>query len=106
MAIAKEFTFLRAGLRRLWMRHPNRTEFLKSIRKTVTGKRHKYEVQCVHCKDWFKQNEVQLDHIEPCGTMKDKETALKFYERLFWGELQVLCKPCHKVKTKEERRKG
>jgi len=46
---------------------------------------------------------VQVDHIIPAGTsLKGWD---EFIDKLFIGEdgMQILCKPCHKVKTKKER---
>jgi hypothetical protein len=84
---------------------PPRYEALNSARRTVTGKRHKYEYQCNMCEKWFKQKEVEVDHIESIGTLRQYEDLPTFVERLFVSvdELRVVCKPCHKKRTKEER---
>ena len=96
--------FIRSALRKAWSKWPPKFAVLKNGRRIVTGKRHKYEYKCAECKKWYQQKEVQVDHKSPTGTDKDWNT---FIERLFVDEdkLQVLCKPCHAVKTAEERKK-
>lgn len=97
--------FIRSGLRSKSSRWPPKFEVLKDARRTVTGKRHRYEYQCAHCNEWYKQKEVQVDHIVPCGTLKSFDDLPAFVEKLFCEKdgLQVLCKGCHQVVTNEER---
>jgi len=96
--------FVRSALRSAWQRWPPKWEALRMASKPVKGKRYKTEYQCAHCKEWFKAAEVQVDHIVPAGSDADWN---KFIEGLFVGvdKLQVLCKPCHAIKTKKERKK-
>ena len=96
--------FIRSALRSSFNRWPPKFDTLKKAQRTVVGKRHKYEYQCASCGEWFKQKEVQVDHIVPAGSsLHDWNT---FIEKLLVGEdgLQVMCKPCHQVKTQEERK--
>ena len=70
-----------------------------------TGRQAKHYL-CVACGGLFIARDVQVDHIEPVVDpfvgFVDWET---FIDRLFCEKenLQVLCKPCHKEKTAEER---
>lgn len=102
---AKFWAFIRSGLRAKWNRWPPKYDVLKAARRTVKGKRHKYEYKCAKCKKWFKGSEVQVDHKIPAGSLKSYQELPGFVERLFVGpdQLDVLCKPCHAKKTKEER---
>ena len=61
----------------------------------------KWEYQCNHCKDWFMEKEIQVDHIIECGTLTCSEDVPEFIERLFCEKegFQILCKPCHQIKT-------
>jgi len=70
-------------------------------------KRTKWVYTCASCEEQFKSTEVQVDHIKPAGTLKTYSDLPKFVETLFCeaDNLQVLCKECHDVKTKEERKK-
>jgi len=61
--------------------------------------------KCNHCKKLHKQKEINVDHITPVIplTMSLKElTPTQLTDRIFTLPLQILCKPCHKVKTKKE----
>lgn len=69
-----------------------------------TNKRQKYEYQCNVCKEWFKDKDVNVDHIIPCGSLNSFADLPGFVERLFIESdgLQVICSGCHNEKTKEE----
>lgn len=71
-----------------------------------TNKRQKFEYQCNECKNWFPEKEVNVDHIVPAGTLTSVNDLPLFVERLFVeiDGLQVLCKNCHNLKTKNERK--
>lgn len=65
--------------------------------------RQKKEYQCARCEHWFPRTQVEIDHIEECGSLMCLEDIPIFVERLTREEpeaYQVLCKPCHKEKTK------
>lgn len=120
---ARFFTFIRSGLRERFNRWPPKYKTLTNAQRKApvldkdgnhlkykTGKRQGEErfvneYQCNHCKEWFKQKEVQVDHIIPVGTLKSFEDLGPFAERLFVSEegLQVLCTSCHHLKTQMEK---
>ena len=104
---ARFWSFIRSSLRRAWSRYPPKYKVLNNARKKVEGKRHKFEYQCASCSGWFKAREVQVDHLIDAGQLKDYDDLPGFVERLFTSEdmLQVLCKPCHTVKTNKGRKK-
>jgi 5-methylcytosine-specific restriction endonuclease McrA len=106
---ARYFTFIRSGLRKMWSKYPVRYQVLNDARRPFSGsdKRTKWEYQCKGCKNYFKAKDVQVDHIESAGSLKCYEDLPTFVSRLFCeaDNLQVLCKPCHHVKTQEERKK-
>lgn len=62
--------------------------------------------KCAMCGKAFPQNQVQVDHISPVVPASGFTTWDKFIERLFCEKdnLQVLCKACHKKKTKKDRK--
>jgi hypothetical protein len=71
------------------------------------NKRQRWEYQCNHCKKWFMDKEVQIDHETPVGSLKSGDDLKGFLERLTPEVgFQVLCKDiCHQAKTNEERGK-
>jgi len=90
------------------MKYPVIQNFKKKGRRTVKGKRHKYEYRCSCCKKWFKDKDISVDHIVPAGSLKNYDDLPGFVERLFCEEdnLQILCKDkCHQAKTNKERGK-
>lgn len=94
---------LRTGMR-FWK--PKVNVMNKAKRKYEgENKRQKFAYECEHCKKLFKATEVQVDHIQPAGTLLAYSDLPKFVERLYCGEdgLQVLCFECHRKKTNHER---
>lgn len=104
---ARFFSFLRSALRSAWSKYPPKyTVLAKAKRKSESdNKRLKWEFQCNECNRWHPQKEVSVDHIIPAGTLKTFEDLPEFCRKLFCSEeeLQVLCKACHDIKTKQER---
>ncbi len=95
--------FVIAMLRRASYRWPPRSQVLRAARRG----RGKYE--CVLCGPAIThgRKEVQVDHKVPVIPLTGWDTFDAFIERLFCdvAGLQVLCKPCHSVKTKAENAK-
>ena len=102
---ARYWAFIRSALRGAWGRYPVKFQVKLANRRTVYGQKHKYEYNCKFCNDWFQDKETQVDHKRPAGTLKTYEDLPKFVENLFCeaNNLQILCKPCHQVKTNQER---
>jgi hypothetical protein len=95
------FTFIRSALRQKWLRYPPRYQVLAACSRRVEGKRHKVEHKCDMCNKWHKKADVEVDHIVACGSFTKFEDLGGFAERMFCEPdgLQVLCKPCHYLKT-------
>ena len=102
---ARYWGFIRSALREANRRFTPRYAAKAAAKKAVTGKRHRFEFQCAECKQWFKDKEVQVDHIVPAGTLRSYADLPQFVENMFCEAdgLQVLCKPCHQIKTNAER---
>lgn len=67
--------------------------------------------KCEHCLELFKQPDVQCDHKNPVVPVeipaKHMHWEMMIETRCFvktLDELQILCKPCHKIKTQDENR--
>lgn len=98
-------TFIRSAMRKAWTRWPPRFEALKRVRRPSKSDnpRLKWEFQCAHCRGWFQQKLVSVDHIQSWGSL----TGLSHdqaWERLLvpLDQLQVLCATCHDKKTASE----
>ncbi len=115
--VAKFWGFIRSGLREKFNRWPPKYDTLKEAAVTIqdgeykTGPKKgspKYvkRYKCSSCKQLFMQKDVQVDHIEPAGSLKDFDDLPGFVSRLFVGtdKLQVMCKTCHNIKTQKEKR--
>lgn len=92
---------VRSALRRVWYWSPARREAVKAARVSPG------QYKCAGCGRVVKDREYAVDHVEACGSLSPSlEEIGEFSYRLFFGQLQVLCKqPCHLEKTREERRK-
>jgi hypothetical protein len=107
-AIRDRCNKIRSMLRRAWSKDPKRLQCLKDKRRKYVGpnKRQRYEHQCNICKKWWKQDEVQIDHVVPAGSFLEltPECLGNWAFRLFEGQLQKVCVDCHNKKSAEERR--
>ncbi len=106
---AQFWSMIRSHLRRLSMRWLPRNEYLLSIRERYTGsnKRLKYVYPCSNCSERFARKDVEADHIRECGSLRCGADLQGFIERLLVEKegWRCLCKPCHKIRTNESRRK-
>jgi len=79
----------------------------QAVKRAYKGKnkRQRFEYKCNECKKYFPDKQINVDHIEPAGTLRCAEDLPAFVERLFCevDGLQVLCKTCHDKKTKDEK---
>ena len=106
---ARKKAFIVAVLRSGTRRWPPKYETLnaaKTERKiNPKTKRLAQHFLCALCEKEFTNKDVQVDHISP---VVDPKKGFKdwntFIKRLFCDadNLQVVCRPCHKKKTKEE----
>lgn len=107
---SRYFSFIRSNLRRASIKYPVRGQVLKKYRRPYEGsdKRTKWEYPCKRCGEWFKMKEIEVDHIEPAGSLKEYEDLPGFCKRLFCEEdnLRILCKACHLVYTNKERERN
>ena len=112
--MAKEWTEsfvisrIRSTLRRLSLQMPAARQAKLKVRRLYCGpnRRQRFEYQCAHCREWFAEKEVHVDHIIPAGAMKSFEDVGGFARRLLFcavDDLAVLCKPDHVKKSNLER---
>jgi len=97
--------YIERSLRRAWSRSLARRQCLENAKEVYfIGKMRRVRFKCAHCGKWFNRDEVQVDHIAPVRPIGGFDSWDATLERLFVGPegLQVLCKPDHKEKSKEE----
>ena len=96
---ARYFGFIRSTLRAGFTRWGPKHEAKRQAKVGYNA------YQCAHCGEVFPNKEVEVDHIEPAGTLKTYEDLPGFVERMFCEAdgFQLLCKGCHQVKTNAER---
>lgn len=96
---------LRGGMRR-W---PPKWKALKdaALGRKVNKKTGKLAMhyKCAACAEEFTSTNIEVDHIESVVASTGFVSWDVYIDRLFCekSNLQVLCKPCHKIKTKEEK---
>lgn len=103
-------SFITSALRAASRRWPPKFAALKKAlvgRKTndKTGKLAQH-YRCVTCNKDFVGADVQVDHIHPVVDPVQGFVSWDTYiDRMFCElhDLQVLCKPCHKEKTQQEK---
>jgi 5-methylcytosine-specific restriction endonuclease McrA len=102
------WSFIRSGLRQKsrWWKPITECKLAAKRAYKGTNKRQKYEYQCNQCKSWFPEKQINVDHIEPAGSLNCAADLPGFVERLFCEQdnLQVLCEACHDIKTKNEKK--
>ncbi len=98
------------ALRKLSMYWKPGEEHLKSVRRlnrNLDKPRQQYEYPCNMCKQWFSREEVDKDHIDPCGGISSFKDISRVAEKMFIevdGGWQCLCKPCHSIRSKAQRK--
>ena len=108
---AAYFTWLRGGLRRLWMRHPISKRFKNSLCRPARpedglGPRVKQVGLCARCGLLKAKSALEVDHVIPAGPLGSWDDLTPFAARLLGASsenLRLLCKPCHDVVTASER---
>ena len=105
----KRIACINFNLRKCSLRWSPRNLTLREAKRKIqdgyfkNGKpRMRAQFKCNECKEWYSSKEVQVDHMTPVGDFKDWN---QYIDRLFCqkDKLQVLCKPCHKEKSRNER---
>lgn len=103
---ASFWSMISSGLRKMSMYWKPILKARLKARRAYKGdnRRQLWEYECNHCKNWFKNDHIVVDHITPVGVLRSYEDLPRVVEILFCEEdnLQVLCKNCHLEKTNAE----
>jgi hypothetical protein len=96
---ARYFGFIRSALRSAFRKWGPKHEAKKEAKVAYNT------YVCASCDGWFGATQVEVDHIEPAGSLRCYEDLPGFVERMFCEAegFQVLCKDCHQQKTNEEK---
>jgi hypothetical protein len=115
--------FLKNAIRRLSYKCRARSEAYAAVRiprpSTWPNKRVKWIFPCATCGSLFEMKETQCDHIEPIIPItgwphapfsdlysagpEDKDMNVLIYRTFVAADkMQILCKPCHKIKSLAE----
>lgn len=93
--------FVVRALRRASLKWPPRN----NVKKKARVRRGVYK--CNKCKEEVRVQRIALDHVYPVANADGFSTWDDYIMKMFAPESgwQVLCKPCHQKKTREERGK-
>jgi len=96
------YSALRGAFRRWGPKSDVLADAFTRVKTNKASGRKAKHYRCAECGKEFPQKQMQVDHTEAIGEWKSWD---RFIERLFCEKdnLQVLCKPCHKTKTKKEK---
>lgn len=93
---------IRDALRGIHRYSPMRKEVIKK------AKVHRAGVDgfiCPECEEFWPIQMADVDHEPPLGALEYLGELGSWTDRLFYGSTQVICKLCHKKKTKYQRKK-
>jgi 5-methylcytosine-specific restriction endonuclease McrA len=98
---AKYWGMMRSGLRRMFRYWKPAQDALRAAKFPWPGPRgRKHGYRCAACAGKFKRDDVQVDHVVPCGRLKCLEDLPGFVARMtVEGGFQILCRKCHTKKT-------
>lgn len=104
----KMCTILRSSVRQTWMMSPVRLLKLEMgrIADIDDSTRTKWLIECEHCKSKVKMTDVEVDHIKgehALLSLSDVEQFARSILDVTLDDLQIICKPCHALKTYAER---
>lgn len=107
MAYSKTHLHIKSYLRRAFRRSPVYYEFMNQYETRRVGRA--VLRQCDHCHEWFARSKMDVDHIDPATDLDGFVDWNTFISRLIEDitpkNLQLLCKPCHRIKCGAETKK-
>jgi len=103
----KTLNLIISAMRKSFAYHSDDYQTALQLASTSSGPRGGLRYQCAHCKHLFTRNLIDVDHKRPFIPLDSNpsEMTLKtLYNRLFTttDNLSILCKECHKLKSKLE----
>ncbi|MCS5736731.1 HNH endonuclease [Herbiconiux daphne] len=102
----KQNAYIKAAVRKASLTSPERKAVLDKAcigqKLNLKTNRMSKHYECAHCKHHFPLKRVQVDHISPIVPLSGWDSWEELFDRMFNGEMQVLCVECHSVKSKAE----
>lgn len=95
---------VRIAVRKKWMFSNTKLSFLNmsKVPDLDPTSRTRFKIQCNICKCMFKEADVEVDHIEGEKEFTDLSKMMEWAKSILdvsFDDLQILCKPCHKIKS-------
>lgn len=94
--------WFRSGLRRMSLTWPPLRDIMRRDRRPYSGpdKRTKWEHRCELCGGWFPAKQIEVDHVEPCGQLRDWSDLERFAKTLFCEaeNLRKTCEGCNQAR--------
>jgi hypothetical protein len=100
--------FVRQAVRKHWMFSPVKLAFLYSRREQDLdpNTRTLWKYKCDKCGNYFKEQDVEVDHIEGEKSFTSLDSILDWAKSILevsaHADLQLLCKEDHKIKSQAE----
>jgi 5-methylcytosine-specific restriction endonuclease McrA len=74
------------------------------------SRRRRVSWKCEKCLELYSRKDINVDHIKPIGrgVATEIESIPDFFQLVYcsYDNLQILCKECHKKKTKREQKEA
>ncbi|MNF40751.1 hypothetical protein D3C84_217600 [compost metagenome] len=112
---AKFMSWVRGGIRAgLWKKHPVKLEFLRqnTILTVNTNPRSMKRfpmvkaARCALCSLVHSIKDIEVDHLTGNHSLRSMDDLRAFIEAMImvtFADLQLVCKPCHKIKSYAEK---
>ncbi|MNF51329.1 hypothetical protein D3C85_737390 [compost metagenome] len=112
---AKFMSWVRGGIRAgLWKKHPVKLEFLRqnTILTVNTNPRSMKRfpmvkaARCALCRAVHSIKDIEVDHLTGNHSLRSMDDLRAFIEAMImvtFDDLQLVCKPCHKIKSYAEK---
>lgn len=89
---------LRSAIRLIWSRSSERRAVIKAALDENK------EFVCPLCSKLMPDWAGEVDHISPVGPLTNWRDVVPWMDVMFYGPQRLVCKSCHRKKTKEDRK--
>lgn len=95
---------LRSAIRLIWSRSSERRAIIKAAVQ-VDPEQGKF-FNCPICHKDYPDWAGEVDHEPQIGTLERWQDVAQFIDKMFYGPQRLVCKTCHRAKTKAQRKKA